>query len=181
MDKHAFAELLNGLWAGCGRTQKPDQTTLRVWYFCLHDLTELQLANAIARYLVERSSEYLTVQLIRELSGVQQTKQEPALEAWNEALQAVRIAGGYQSPVFSNPITSHVIQSLGGWVWFCDQRPDNLRDWVRARFLKTYESFQVSAKCATPLRLTNLITESGGRSEEVPIRIGVVARRRIEQ
>ena len=181
MDRNTFSELMNGLWSGCGRTALPDKTTLRVWYFCLHDLTESQFATAVMRYLTEHSKEYLTVQLIRELSGVQQAKEESSLAAWDEAIAAVRIVGSYQSPAFSHPVTSHVIESLGGWCWFCGQSPEDLRNWVRARFLKTFESLSLSVRTQVPVRLKNLITMSGGTSgDDVPVRIGEIVRRRIE-
>lgn len=168
MDRATFAEMLNGLWVGCGRREYPDKTVLRVWYFCLHDLTESQFAHGIMRYLTERSSEFLTVQIIRELSGVQQQAEVAAIEAWDAAINAVRIAGSYQSPSFSDPVISRVIESVGGWVWFCGQSPEDLRKFVRARFLKTYDAF---AKSGTrePVKLLSLIDMTGGRSEVVKI------------
>jgi hypothetical protein len=177
MDKTLFCELMNGLWSGMGRTVMPDKTTLRVWYLCLHQLTVEQFGTAIRRYLTERSSEFVNVQLILELSGAVETRANAALEAWQEAIDAVRIVGSYRSPAFSNPTTSHVIQSLGGWDWFCDQKPEQLREWVRGRFLKTFEALSVSAKTDEPVRLPNLLTKTGGEMVEMPARIGVSVER----
>lgn len=168
MDRSVFAEMLNGLWVACGRREYPDKTVLRVWYFCLHDLTEAQFAHGIMRYLTERSSEFLTVQIIRELSGVQQQSEVAAIDAWDAAIHAVRLVGSYQIPEFSDPVISRVIESVGGWVWFCGQSPEELRKFVRARFLKTYDAF---AKSGTkePVRLLSLIDMTGGRSQVVKI------------
>ena len=168
MDRAVFAEMLNGLWVACGRREYPDKTVLRVWYFCLHDLTESQFAHGIMRYLTERSSEFLTVQIIRELSGVQQQAEVAAIEAWDAAINAVRIAGSYQSPSFSDPVISRVIESVGGWVWFCGRSPEDLRKFVRARFLKTYDAFAKSG-AKEPVKLLSLIDMTGGRSEVVKI------------
>lgn len=168
IDKKVFTELLNGLWEGCGRTAKPNETTLRVWYFCLHDLNEQQLAHAIMRYLTERSSEFLSIQLIRELSGVQDATAAAGLEAWSLAVKTVAHVGGYAAPEFADPILSRTIESLGGWVWFCDQKPAVLRDFVRARFLKTYDAFSRS-QVSEPARLVGLIEQSGGARQVVRV------------
>lgn len=169
IDKATFTDLMNGLWEGCGRTTKPNETTLRVWYFCLHDLTERQIAHAIMRYLTERSSEYLSVQLLRELSGIQSSREAAACDAWVTAVDAVRIVGSYAIPVFLDPVISHVIANLGGWEWLCGQSPEQLRKFERTRFLKTYEAFAAhGVKEESPLKC--LITLSGGIAERIPVR-----------
>jgi hypothetical protein len=170
IDKDVFTELLNGLWEGCGRTAKPNETTLRVWYFCLHDLTEQQLAHAIMKYLTERSSDFLSIQLIRELSGIQEAAVTAGLTAWSVAVKTVATVGSYAAPEFDDPVLSRTIESLGGWIWFCDQNPAVLRDFVRARFMKTYDSFTRSS-VAQPARLIGLIEQSGGARNAVRIRM----------
>lgn len=175
--KRAFSQLMNGLWAGCGRTVMPDETTLRVWYYCLHDLTEQQLSRGIMRYLTERSREYLTVQLIRELSGIQLPAEEAGIIAWDLAIEAIRIAGGYKVPEFDDPAISQTINNLGGWVWFCDQNPERLRNFVRAQFLKTYGSISKMPRLQ-PARLKCLIDLTGGKSTAA--RIGAASVKRID-
>jgi len=163
MDIEVFSELLNGLWSGCGRKDPPDRTTLQVWYSALHDLTEAEMAAAVMLYLRTRSKEFLTIQLIRELSGVMPVKELAALEAWGSALDAIRIVGGFAVPRFADSVVSHVVANLGGWVWFCDQRPEELRGFVRQRFLKAYEVLSQGARITEPARLLSL-TDSGGAS-----------------
>lgn len=169
MDLTVFGELLTGLWSGCGRKDPPDKTTMRVWYYCLHDLTEQQMAHAVMTYLTTRSKEFLTVQLIRELSGIQQAKELAAMEGWDLAIEAVRIAGSYAVPKFQDPVISNVIQNLGGWTWFCDQHPEQLRGFVRARFLKAYDVLAGSGKSIAEARLMSLTESGGGRSQLIAI------------
>jgi hypothetical protein len=176
MDPATFTALLRGVY----RTRYGkdlDDVSVSVWYFTLRRLTMEQFLTGVDRYNYERSKEQLTPQLIIELSGAVETRENAALEAWQEAIDAVRIVGSYRSPAFSNPTTSHVIQSLGGWDWFCDQKPEQLREWVRGRFLKTFEALAVSARTEQPVRLPNLLTKTGGEMVEMPARIGVSVER----
>ena len=169
MDQVAFVELLNGLWLGMGRNKEPDAATRKVWYYCLHDLTEQQMATGVRRYLTERSSEFVNVQLIRELSGIQSTTAAASLEGWTLAVEAIRIVGGYARPSFSDPLVSQTIASLGGWVEFCDTEPETLRNFTRARFLKTYEALASDGRKKYPARLVSLIDASGNPSETISL------------
>lgn len=176
MDPATFTALLRGVY----RTRygkDMDDVSVSVWYFTLRRLTMEQFLHAVDRYNWERSKEQLTPQLIIELSGAVETRENAALMAWDEAIEAVRIVGSYRSPVFTDPTTSHVIQSLGGWDWFCGQAPEQLYDWVRQRFLKTFEALSASVKTQEPARLTNLLTKSGGNMVEMPARLGAILKR----
>jgi hypothetical protein len=180
MDPATFTALLRGVY----RTRYGkdlDDVSVSVWYFTLRRLTMEQFLCGIDRYNYERSKEQLTPQLIIELSGAVETRESAALEAWQEAIDAVRVVGSYRSPVFTNTATSHVIESLGGWDWFCDQSPEQLREWVRGRFLKTFEVFTASAKTQQPTRLPNLLTKTGGQMVEMPARIGFSVDRVLER
>lgn len=160
MNKHAFVELMNGLWAGMGRTVMPDKTTLRVWYLCLHDLTEAQFGRAIQRYLCDRADEFVNVKLIRELSGAQSSSETARVTAWDEVLREIKRVGAYQTPVFSDSRTAATVRSLGGWVRICDTDPDELHKWTRQHFLKTFSAMPAMAES----RLTNLIEQENART-----------------
>jgi len=173
MNKHAFVELMNGLWAGMGRTARPDKTTLRVWYLCLHDLTESQFGRAIQRYLCDRADEFVNVKLIRELSGVQSSGESAQVAAWDEVLREIKRVGAYQTPVFSDNRTAATIRNMGGWVMLCDTAPEELHKWSSQRFAKTFAAMPVTADA----RLTNLIEVENARAgmteaaNEVQLRI----------
>lgn len=158
MDRRSFVELMNGLWAGMGRTTMPDQITLRVWYLCLHDLTVQQFGRAIQRYLTERSSEFVNVQLIRELSGIAVSAEAAAILAWDSVIEAIRVFGSYRVPQFADHVTSHVINHLGGWVEICGTEPGELRKWTRQHFVKSYKS--LAAIVTEPHKLKCLIHDA---------------------
>ena len=163
MDKAAFVELMNGLWAGMGRSVMPDKTTLRVWYLCLHDLSVSQFGRAVQRYLTERSAEFVNVQIIRELSGVQSACDTASIVAWNEVLSEIKRVGGYQTPMFSDTRTAATINHLGGWVRVCDTEPEELHKWTRQHFLKAFAAMPARADA----RLTNLIEQDNARTGRI--------------
>ena len=160
MDKAAFVELMNGLWAGMGRTVMPDKIALRVWYLCLQDLTVQQFGRAVQRYLTERSAEFVNVQIIRELSGVQSSGDTASVVAWGEVLREIKRVGAYQTPVFSDNRTASTIRNMGGWVMLCDTLPEELHKWSSLRFSKTFQAMPAAADS----RLTNLIELENARS-----------------
>lgn len=172
MNKHAFVELMNGLWAGMGRTAMPDKTTLRVWYLCLHDLTEQQFGRAIQRYLCERADEFVSVKLIRELSGAQADSDTASISSWDEVLREIKRVGAYQTPVFTDNRTAATIRHLGGWVMICDTKPEELHKWTRQQFLKTFAAMPATAET----RLTNLIERENARTGMVDAADEVQAR-----
>ena len=160
MNRHAFCELMNGLWAGMGRTAMPDKTTLRVWYLCLHDLTEAQLGRGIQRYLMERADEFVSVKLIRELSGHQVGSDVTGISAWDEVLNEIKRVGAYQTPRFTDSRTAATIRHLGGWIALCDTEPEELHKWSRQSFLKTFAAMPTTAQA----RLTNMIEAENART-----------------
>ena len=169
MDQQTFGELLFHLYAMTGRKEMPGPRVVRGWYIALRDLDEAAFMRGIDRYIREKSRDYLSPQLIIELSGVQATSEAAALEAWTLAVEAIRIVGGYARPSFSDPLVSQTIASLGGWVAFCDTEPETLRNFTRARFLKTYEALASDGRKKYPARLVSLIDASGNPSETISL------------
>lgn len=162
MDRKAFVELLNGLWSGMGRAVMPDATTIRVWYLCLHDLSVQQFGRAVQRYLTERSSEFLNVQLIRELSGGQEAKSAAPMKAWDSVVASIKHYGAYQTPRFRDDLIPVVIRHLGGWIKICDTDSEELHKWTRQHFEKTYTS--LSGTKPEAAKLTNLIETENART-----------------
>ena len=63
--------------------------------------------------------------------------------AWDEALKAVHDHGPYQSPSFSDPITSHIIIAWGGWIEFGNWPAEETK-WKRKEFIQLYEAYAAS-------------------------------------
>lgn len=181
MSKDEFGELIRGFWKGLGRTSDPDQQTRQVWYVALRDLTATQFGNAILRFLTQQSSEYPSIQAIRELSGVQEASEVSAVAAWDEAVDAIRIFGGYARPQFRDPKVAMVIQHLGGWVKFCDTPSEEFHQWTRQHFMKTYKALRNTTP--EPVRLLSLVDTSNAQNgmTDAADRIRVAIEHRQEQ
>ena len=150
----------------------PDKTTLRVWYLCLIDLTVQQFAVAVQRYLTSHSKEFVTVQLIRELSGAQEACESAGIDGWEQVLREIKRVGAYRTPEFSDKRTAATIRHLGGWVAICDKQPDELHKWTRQTFLKTFNAMPARAES----RLTNLIEQENARTGMTEAAAEVMAR-----
>ena len=155
MDRTTFMHLMEGLWELTGRRTKMSTVQLNGWYIALSDLTEEHLGFAIREYLTTRSSEYLTPQLIRELSGIQTNRDAAAINAYDEAVAAIAKYGSYATPRFSDPAIPIVIRHFGGWVAFCGKPSAELQQFVRPQFLKTYNAMNNATSGLVP-RMTNL-------------------------
>ena len=175
MDQRVFLQLIRGLWSQLFRKDSPDDNAIRGWYVALGDMSEHELAGAIVRFVRERSSDFPSIQALRELSGVQATSDATGMLAWETATEAIRIVGSYAVPQFDDPAISHAISNLGGWTWFCNQSPEQLRKFERQRFLKTYDAFSSMPKLAAiPLKC---LSERPGNAVPVGLIGGRVAAR----
>lgn len=140
IEQQLFVELLDYMFAMAGKREPPNQRVTLGWYVALRDLDERDLMTAIDRYVREHSKEFLSPQLIIELSGSRQTKEERAVVAWQEVITAIRVFGAYASPAFTDCKTAAAISNMGGWVRLCDTKPDELHNWKRGAFLKTFNA-----------------------------------------
>jgi hypothetical protein len=110
------------------------------------------------RFIRESSTEFVSVQKIRELSGAVLNHEAAAILAWDAVVDAIRIWGSYRVPTFRDPVTSHVVRHLGGWVEICGTEPTQLRQWTRQQFVKAYKSLVSVVK--EPVELKCLIQEA---------------------
>jgi hypothetical protein len=162
MNRDTFIALMYGLWEGMGRKAPPTSMQIHVWYSCLSDLTEAEFANAVREYLTTRSGEYISIQVIRELSGVQLNRQAAAIAAFDAAVAAIASVGSYATPQFEDPTIPAVIRHFGGWVHFCAKPTDELNRFIRPQFIKAYDS--MNSNTSATASLTNLCDIENSRT-----------------
>jgi len=160
MDKQIFMQLIGDLWEGMGRKDPPGNTLLKMWYITLRKMTADQLGRAIVRYLEERSDEYCTPKILLELGGAADAGDTASIAGWDEVLREIKRAGAYQTPVFADNRTAATIRHLGGWIMVCDKSPEELHQWTRQHFLKTFAAMPATAET----RLSNLIERENART-----------------
>jgi len=150
MTKQEFWELLCGLFDAAG-WKPPTRERGRVWYLALSDVTAPEFARAIGVYARQHSKEFLSIQLIRELAGVQTTTEDAAVLAWDAVLKAIRQYGAYYSVQFEDPAISAAIDAMGGWVVLCNKTSEELLKWTPKEFQKIYRAMSNTSRAAVPL------------------------------
>lgn len=113
------------------------------------------------------------IALIREYT--EGNKDDKALIAWNLAKKAVQDIGYYNTPDFADPIISHCLNELGGWMEFCSAKIEDL-PFIEKRFMDLYRLF-LKREVFNPIKLYGFFAVSNtekGYLDKIPepIKIG---------
>ena len=74
---------------------------------------------------------------------------------WFNVTHAIAQCGTYRTPKFKDPITSAVVNSLGGWVHICSKTTAQL-DWLQKQFVSTYIEFERKPLDQLPCNIAGL-------------------------
>lgn len=166
MTADEFEETIAVLIAGVGRRMEPKMVD--AWRVALSDLSVEQLQAAIVKCLREyKFAGFPPVGQIREWAGAGEGGlriEDRAALAWDRVLEAIRNVGAYRSVNFDDPAINATIRTLGGWQTLCDAKADELRQFIRPRFLESYRAnaaFGVSEAAAEPL--AGILASDAGR------------------
>lgn len=166
MTPSEFEQSIAVLIAGVGRAMPP--AMVDAWRVALADLSADQLQGAIVRCLREyKFSGFPPVGQIREWAGVGEGGlriEDRAALAWDRVLEAIRNVGAYRSVNFDDPAINATIRTLGGWQDLCDAKSDELRQFIRPRFLESYRAHVaagVNEAAAEPL--AGILASDAGR------------------
>ena len=88
---------------------------LEVYWRILEPFDDSECLTIFKRIVIELKFFPKPAEMVSMLRG---TGEERAINAWLEALGAVKRFGNYQSVKFSDPAIHSVIQSMGGWPQF---------------------------------------------------------------
>lgn len=142
MTRHDFARCIAVLSSGVGREMS--QPTIEVWYRVLGDLTVEQLEAGIVRGLrTYKFAGFPPIAAVREWAGCGDSElriEDRAALAWDRVLTAIARVGGYHSVEFDDVAIHATIRTLGGWATLCDTPSQELRSFVRPRFLESYRA-----------------------------------------
>lgn len=90
-----------------------------IWEAALSDISDEGFEVAV-NHAIKNCKFFPTIAELREFAAGNQ--EDKALLSWNETFDAVKNIGSWGSPRFDDPITSRVIQSMGGWMRFCEMK-----------------------------------------------------------
>lgn len=137
LNREKFMEVFTGLCDMYGKI--PSEFMLDTYFSIFQDYTAEEFGNAVQRCLKERVYNNLPkpAEILEFLEG---TKDDKALTAWLQVMEAVRKGGYYASIVFTDPIIPRVVNELGGWQEFCCTQKDEL-PFIQKRFMDLYRLF----------------------------------------
>ena len=133
MTEEKFQMLIRALAANW-RMEPTEALFMGYWLGC-EGMTDADLSRAASRALRE-CSRMPDAHELRKLGGEVQVDTAATL-AWSKVLRAISQYGAYKSLDFG-PVVNATIRSLGGWVELCSRDSDDLREWGRKDFERTY-------------------------------------------
>jgi len=120
--------------------EKTRTITLDVYWKFLSEVPDDRFEMGIKRHIREKK----TFPAISEiLEGCEfDLKEADALDAWGEVIEQIGSMGSYGTPNFSNPETTKVVKSIGGWKMLCLTETAKIGI-QREAFLKAFRIFRM--------------------------------------
>lgn len=138
LDKKRFFEILSITAELYDKTLS--EGVLRLYYNILKDYNIIAVEKALNSCV--KNHKYNSVPKPAEiLEYLEGSIEDKAYIAWTQAHMAVVKHGHYDTVEFADPIISHVIQELGGWMLFSDMLTAELPFWEK-RFREFYKVFE---------------------------------------
>jgi len=172
LNKDKFIKIMTGLCEVFNKT--PSEFLLDTYYELLKFYSDEQVNSAMMECL--KSYKYNLLPKPAEiLEFIEGSKDDKALVAWLQVMEAVKKGGYYTSIEFADPIISHCIMQFGGWMQFCSAQKDEL-PFIEKRF-KDYYRLYLRRGITKPIKLIGFIEGTNKREgflEYIPetLRIG---------
>lgn len=172
LDRVKFVSLMTGF---CELYNKvPSQFLYDIYYEVLKDYSYEQVNKAFMDCIRVYKYNLLPkpAEILEFLEG---TRDDKALMAWLQVMEAVQKGGYYASIEFADPIIAHCVQELGGWQWLCCIERKEL-PFIEKRFMDLYRLF-MKRGVQNNIRLIGFIEARNnqlGHFEEIPkpVKIG---------
>ena len=137
LDNEIFIKTMTGLCEIYGKN--PSEYIFEIYYEIFKDYDINQFNSAVTKCI--KSNKYNVLPKPAEiLEYLEGDKNDKALFAWIQAKEGVQKCGYYDTPHFTDPIISHCIEELGGWMKFCSCDIEELK-FIEKRFTDLYRLF----------------------------------------
>jgi hypothetical protein len=182
LNRIKFCEIMTGV---AGMLQVTlTEFMLDTYFEMFQNYSDEQFKKAIFEVL--KTSKYHTFPKPAEiLEFLEGTRDDKALVAWLQVMEAVQKGGYYTSIEFADAITPEVIDQLGGWAWFCCTQKDEL-PFIQKRFMDLYRLYLKREISLPNRRLIGFIearNNQKGYLKDIPepIKIGFVEEIKLEK
>ena len=134
LNKDRFVMVMTGLCDMYGK--EISEFILDMYYDIFKDYTIEQFENSVKCCIKDRvyNSVPKPADILSHLEG---TKDDRALVAWLQVMEAIKKGGYYASIEFADPIIPNCIDELGGWQYLCCSKQDDLC-FIEKRFMDLY-------------------------------------------
>jgi hypothetical protein len=160
-DRQEFMELITDVLAFY--KQDVSDFAISVWWQACQNFEMEQVRKALTAHAMCPDRGQFSpkpADLVRALQG---THTDRALLAWNKAYQAISQFGAYNGCDLGDPASHAAIQSMGGWVKFCQSEVDEL-PFLQKRFCDFYRTYTTRGVQDAPQRLIGISeTENAAR------------------
>ena len=137
LNKEKFGQIMSGM-AGMYNIIITE-FTLDTYYEIFKDYSDDQFSRAVTQTI--REHKYSTLPKPAEiLEYLEGTRDDKALIAWYQLMEAVKKGGYHASIEFADPLIPHIVNELGGWMWFCCTQKEEL-PFIQKRFEDLYRLF----------------------------------------
>lgn len=151
--------------------KKPSEYLIDIYYEIFKDYDLRRFDEAIKQVIMSNKYNVLPkpAEILEYLEGNQDDK---AMIAWIKAKEGVKKCGYYGTPEFDDPIISHCIDHLGGWMEFCKINLDELC-FAEKRFLDAYKTF-IKRGIKEPTKLCGYIEQKNAeKGYQIPYSVKI--------
>jgi hypothetical protein len=149
-------------------SKTPSEFIFELYYESLKNYT-YEAVNSAAMMLL-KTHKYNTLPKPAEfIEWIDGNQEDRAVIAWTKARRAIREADWCNSVVFDDPVISHVIQDLGGWLQFCDTKKEDI-EFMEKRFIQFYRTLSKRG-ITNPVRVMGYLEQENiktGYAEHIP-------------
>jgi hypothetical protein len=166
MDEKKFLEIIYGL--GELYDKELTKNVINIYYEVFKDYTTEQFQKAIGE--VVRSHKYSTLPKPAEiLEFIEGTRDDRAMIAWLSVRKAIEQYGYTDTVEFEDPIISHCIFQMGGWIEVCQVLNKDI-PFMEKEFMDLYRLYE-KREIKTPVKLSGyyeITNKSNGFLDKIP-------------
>lgn len=164
-DGKSFYQCLKDTYAVYGK--KIDRPIASIYWRTLEAFELKEVMEGISRHLIDQNIGQYVPKPADIVRQIEESTESKALEAWSDVTRAIKSIGKYESVIFDDLLTNHVVEQMGGWVSMC-KMTEREEPFKYREFEKRYARATKYQPSKFPNRLCGLFDQP----EKEPIHIG---------